>query len=239
MVSGVSLKTISTGCDVGVLALSSDGTLIGFICNVTRLFVYDTQTDVLKEQVNEHGNVTELRILGSQDMLVTEGGVVYHVGIKIRSEEKVRQEKEEDEEKVKEMSLQKEGMIEKEDKLEQRRQLMFEATSKVSAAVDYNAMTYAYSSDASSVSFSNFEGQDIDSFPLTAGEQVVSMAFAPDGLLTIATTQNNLITLTPADCDQNASTSNGYCICNPSFESVGSNCQCSSAHIYAADSCTC
>lgn len=65
------------------------------------------------------------------------------------------------------------------------------------------------------------------------------MAFKPSGQLTLITSANQMITLTPDSCSGNSSIVNGYCACNPTFEGSNETCACSVQHILKDQRCIC
>jgi len=105
--------------------------------------------------------------------------------------------------------------------------------------IDYNTQSYAITNDPTKVVFNDFNGKTIDTFPLVDGEQVVSVAFAPSGLLSILTDSMKLYSITPDACPTNQSNVQGYCSCDPSFDTTGGFCQCSGQHIYINEECLC
>ena len=136
-------------------------------------------------------------MLSTKDLIVTVGGTVMHVVVSAGSEDRTE------------------------------RVLREVKNAEVKPVVDYTAGTYATAAENDNmVEFSKFSGEPIDSFPLAEGETLISMAFAPSGLITLVTSQNKLITLTPDICHGNSSAINGYCACLPTFQGESEFCTC-------------
>ena len=99
------------------------------------------------------------------------------------------------------------------------------SNAAVGFVVDYEAGTYAYpSQNSDSIIFSNYLGNVIDTFPLKENQVAVSLAFAPNGELTVATNNNDLIMITPEACLLNYTQIDGYCICDPTFDNTSGKC---------------
>ena len=148
--SGVRQRTIEAGCEVELVSLNIDGTLVGYMCTDKRLMVFNTQTELKFEYPNSHPTATQVKILSYTDMILTVNGGIVHVSINVGAKRDTKDEKSGD------------SIMKKIGKLGEKvnnGRMLSDVNADAQAVVDYDAKTYAIvDSTQTSISFSRFSG---------------------------------------------------------------------------------
>ena len=148
--SGVRQRTIDAGCDVELVSLNIDGTLVGYMCTDKRLMVFNTQTELKFVYQNPQPTATQVKILSYTDMILTVNGAIVHIPINVAAKRDTKVDKSGDSIMRKIGALS--GKI-------QKSRMLSDANADAQAVVDYDARTYAIvDSTQKSISFSRFSG---------------------------------------------------------------------------------
>ena len=91
--SGVRQRTIEAGCEVELVSLNIDGTLVGYMCTDKRLMVFNTQTEMKFTYPNSHPTATQVKILSYTDLILTVNGAIVHVPINVAAKRDTKDEK--------------------------------------------------------------------------------------------------------------------------------------------------
>jgi hypothetical protein len=77
--SGLLRSTISTPCPVAKMTLGYDGLKLAYLCSNTSLFTYDTSSEMHILQGSTYTNVTSMRLLSANYMVLVSNGNVFNI----------------------------------------------------------------------------------------------------------------------------------------------------------------